>query len=204
MKDFHYKGMQNEIEPLVLLVTDEPRRTPLLNIRIKKGKEKEAIAFIDQKRKEFGDKYPFDYKFMDDRIAEAYKGEKRMSMLLLSFTILTIFLAILGLLGLSSFLTQQRTREVGLRKVVGATPADVLFLFIKEFSKWVIIANLIAFPVAWYLLGKWLQNFKYHVPLEGGIFLLTLGVTLAIALLTVSFHVLRASRTNPAEALKYE
>ncbi|NLI23842.1 MAG: FtsX-like permease family protein [Bacteroidales bacterium] len=204
MKDFHYKGMQNEIEPLVLLLTDDPRRTPLLNIRLKKGKEQEAIAFIDQKRKEFGDKYPFDYQFMDNMIAEAYKGEKRMGMLLLSFTILTIFLAILGLLGLASFLTQQRTREVALRKVVGADSSDVLLLFAKEFSKWVLIANLLALPVAWYLLGKWLQNFRYHIQPEAGIFILTLFVTLAVALLTVSFHVLRASRTNPAEALKYE
>lgn len=141
---------------------------------------------------------------MDNMIAEAYKGEKRMGMLLLSFTILTIFLAILGLLGLASFLTQQRTREVALRKVVGADSSDVLLLFAKEFSKWVLIANLLALPVAWYLLGKWLQNFRYHIQPEAGIFILTLLVTLAVALFTVSFHVLRASRTNPAEALKYE
>lgn len=204
MKDFHYKGMQNEIEPLVLLITDDPRRTPLLNIRLKKRKEQEAITFIDQKRKEFGDKYPFDYQFMDNMIAEAYKGEKRMGMLLLSFTILIIFLAILGLLGLASFLTQQRTREIALRKVVGADPSDVLLLFAREFSKWVLVANLLALPVAWYLLGKWLQNFRYHVQPEAWIFIFTLFVIFTVALFTVSFHVLRASRTNPAEALKYE
>lgn len=204
MKDFHYKPLQNEIEPLVLLITDNPRRTPFLNIRIKKGKEKEAIAFIDQKRKEYGDKYPFEYQFMDEMIANSYRGEKRMGMLLLAFTLLTVFLAALGLLGLSSFLTQQRTREVGLRKVMGAIPSGILILFLKDFSRWVLLANLLAWPAAWYLIGKWLQNFKYHIPLSYKFFILALVISIGIAWITVAFHVFRASRINPAEALKYE
>jgi putative ABC transport system permease protein len=203
-RDFHYAALHNKIEPIVLVLQENPLRMPLFNIRISGNNTQEVIAFIDAKRKEFGDHYPLDYRFLTENLDEYYKEEAVIGTIFRYFTILTIFIASLGLLGLSAFMAQRRTREVGIRKVMGSSVNGVVYLFLKEFSKWVIISNLVAWPLAWFGMGKWLQNFQYRIDMTVWIFALALGLSLAIAVITVSWQSIRAAITNPADTLRYE
>ncbi len=203
-RDFHYTSLHNKVEPIVLVLRDDPLRMNLFNIRTSGNNTKQVLAYIDQKRKEFGDQYPFDYNFLSENLDKYYKEEAVIGKIFRYFTILTIFIASLGLLGLSAFMAQQRTREVGIRKVMGSSVNSVVYLFIKEFSKWVIISNLIAWPLAWYAMDKWLQNFQYRVDITVWIFVLAFGLSLAIALITVSWQSIRAALINPADSLRYE
>ncbi|MCK4750423.1 MAG: FtsX-like permease family protein, partial [Bacteroidales bacterium] len=202
--DFHYASLHNKVEPIVLLLQDNPRNMPLFNIRTN-GENTEAILeFIDSKRMEFGDSYPFDYDFLSDNLDEYYREEIVIGKIFRYFTILTIFIAALGLLGLSAFMAQQRTREIGIRKVMGSSVNSVVLLFIKEFSIWVIIANLIAWPVAWYGMNKWLQDFQYRIEIGIWIFAVALFLSLVVAVVTVSWQSIRVALINPAVSLKYE
>lgn len=163
-----------------------------------------AATFIEQIGVDrFNDRYPFQYSFLDENMADYYRSEERIGQLARSFTILTIIIAALGLLGLSSFLTQARTREVGIRKVLGATAENIMVMFAREFSIWVIAANVIAAPLAYFFVNKWLQSFPYKTNIHLWIFLLALMLSLIIALLTVSLRVFQSASTNPAEAIRY-
>jgi putative ABC transport system permease protein len=203
-KDFHYTSLHNKIEPLVLILQDNNRRLPIFNIRTT-GKNTEAVLeFIDEKRTEFGDRYPFEYDFLSDNLDDYYQEEIVIGRIFRYFTILTILIAALGLLGLSAFMAQQRTREIGIRKVMGSSVDGVVLLFMKQFSIWIIIANLIGWPVAWYGMNKWLQDFQYRVDVTIWIFAVALVLSLVVALLTVSWQSIRVGRINPAESLKHE
>lgn len=203
-KNFHYASLHNRIEPIVLILQDNPLRMPLFNIRTTGRNTEEVIAFIDEKRSAFGDHYPFDYTFLSDNLAEYYQEEAVIGQIFRYFTVLTIFIAALGLLGLSAFMAQRRTREVGIRKVMGSSVNGVVYLFIREFTKWVIISNLIAWPIAWFGMNKWLLNFQYRIDITIWIFALAFGISLAIALITVSWQSIRAAVINPADSLRYE
>ena len=204
VKDFHYKSMHNPIEPIVLLLMDNLQYRFLLNIRLSGQNREQVIAAIDKARQSFTDHYPFEYKFLDESLHEYYRDEERISSLFMIFTVLTIFIAVLGLLGLSSFLTQQRTREIGVRKVMGASGMDIILMFIRQFTIWVIVANVIAIPLSYYFMEKWLQDFTYRTHLQVWIFVLAFVLSLAVAIITVSFRVIRAAATNPAVAVRYE
>ena len=162
------------------------------------------IEYIDKKRQEFGDIYPFDYKFMTENLDEYYKAEIMAGKIFKYFTFLTIFLAALGLLGLSAFMAQQKTREIGIRKVAGATDLKVVSLFIREFSIWVILANIIAWPLAYFAIKRWLQDFQYRIDIGIWLFLFALLLSWFVAILTTGWQSVKASTTNPAESLKYE
>ncbi|MFC2081326.1 ABC transporter permease, partial [Bacteroidota bacterium] len=203
-RDFHYASLHNKVEPIVLILQDNPRNLPFINIRTSGKNTNSVIEFIDSKRIEFGDSYPFDYDFLADNLDEYYKEEIVIGKIFRYFTILTIFIAALGLLGLSAFMAQQRTQEIGIRKVMGSTVNGVVLLFIKEFSKWVIIANLIAWPVAWYGMNKWLQDFQYRIEITVWLFAAALFLSLLVALVTVSWQSIRVGLINPAVSLKYE
>jgi putative ABC transport system permease protein len=179
-------------------------RMPLFNIRTTGQNTEEVIAFVDEKRKEFGDHYPFDYQFLTENLDEYYKEEAVIGTIFRYFTILTIFIAALGLLGLSAFMAQRRTREVGIGKVMGSSVNGIIYLFIREFSKWVIISNLVAWPLAWFGMDKWLQNFQYRIDMTIWIFALAFGLSLAIALISVTWQSVRAAVSNPADTLRYE
>ncbi len=203
-RNFHYASLHNKIEPIVLILQENPRFMPLFNIRTS-GKNTEAVLeFIDAKRTEFGDHYPFDYDFLSDNLDQYYKAEIVIGRIFKYFTLLTIFIAALGLLGLSAFMAQQRTREIGIRKVFGSSINGVVLLLMKDFSKWVIIANVIAWPVAWFGMNKWLQDFQYRIDITVWIFALALVLSLFVALVTVSWQSIRVALVNPAESLKYE
>jgi putative ABC transport system permease protein len=203
VKDFHYASMRNPIDPLLMVLNDRDQYLFFANIRISSKNRQKSIEYIDKVRQEFKDQYPFKYRFLDENLRDYYSAEKRIGMLARTFAILTIIIAALGLLGLSSFLTQTRTREIGIRKISGASANHIVLMFTREFSMWIILANLIAAPVTIILLNKWLQSFPYKTQIHPGIFLAGLIISLIVALLTVSLRVLQASSTNPAEAVRY-
>ena len=203
VKDFHYASMRNPIDPVVLILSERDQYQFFANIRIDSRNRHKSIDYIDRVRQEFKDQYPFRYRFLDDNLRDYYSTEKRIGMLARTFAVLTIIIAALGLLGLSSFLTQTRTREIGIRKISGASANHIVLMFTREFSLWIILANIVAAPVTLILLNKWLQSFPYKTAIRPGIFLAGLIISLFVALLTVSLRVFQASATNPAEAIRY-
>jgi len=202
VRDFHYASMHNIIEPVVLLLADNDLLLANANIRINGNNTQSALDYIDKVRVSYNDPYPLKYEFMEERLGKYYRDEERISLLSRTFTLLTIFIAAIGLLGLSSFLTQARTREIGVRKVMGASANNIAYMFIREFSVWVVIANLIAAPFAFLLMNKWLQAFAYKTPIHASIFIAALAISLALALVTVSFRVFKAASLNPSEAIR--
>ena len=162
------------------------------------------MSDIKDKWVQFGSEELYDYYFMDDRIAEMYRTEERFFTLFTFFTILAIFIAGLGILGLSAFMAEQRTKEIGVRKVMGATTGDLVYLLSKEFSKLVLIGFIIAAPIGYYLMSNWLQDFTYRVDVGWTPFVVAGALALVVAWLTSGFQSLKAALANPVEALKYE
>jgi putative ABC transport system permease protein len=163
-----------------------------------------TLAFIDLKLKEFVPEFPFELRFLEEDIDRLYKTEKRIGSLVKYGTFLAVFVACLGLFGLASFSAEQRTKEIGVRKVLGASVSGIVFLFTKEFSRWVLLANVIAWPVSYFVMWKWMQGFAYRIPLEWEVFVLSAGLALMIALLTVSYQAIKTATSNPADSLRYE
>jgi putative ABC transport system permease protein len=182
----------------------QPDWANYLCMRVKAGYISRTIHFLENKWARFFPGYPFEYHFLDETIDRMYRGEHRVSGIINYFTLLAIFISCLGLFGLSSFTAEQRTREIGIRKVLGASVTGIVVLLSREFSRLVLVANCIAWPIAYFVMSKWLHDFAYRVPIEIQVFVLSGGITLVIALLTVSFQALRAATANPVEALKYE
>ena len=203
VKDFHYASMRNPIEPVVLVLGDNNQFHFFANIRISKNNRQKSIAYIDGIRQEFKDIYPFKYKFLDENMRDYYQGEQRIGMLARTFSLLTVIIAALGLLGLSSFLTQTRTREIGIRKISGASANTIVMMFAREFSVWILLANIIAAPIAIIFLNKWLQSFPYKTEIHFSIFILGFVISLFVALLTVSLRVFQAASVNPSDAVRY-
>ena len=148
--------------------------------------------------------HPFEYTFVDAEYDQLYKSEMKLSLLFRYFTIIAIFIACLGLYGLSTFIAEVRIKEIGIRKTLGASVPGVVWLLSKEFTRFVIAANIIAFPIAYYSLNSWLKNFAYRITIGYWIFILAALLSLSIALFTISFRVIKTARANPAEALRYE
>jgi len=148
--------------------------------------------------------FPFIYRFLDEDYDQLYRLEERGSAIFQTFAILAVFISCLGLFGLASFMAEQRTKEIGIRKVLGSSVQGIVILVTKDFLKWVLMANLIAWPLAWYVSHKWLQNFAYHINIHIWIFLISGALAFVIAVLTVSFQSIRAAVANPVEALRYE
>jgi ABC-type antimicrobial peptide transport system permease subunit len=148
--------------------------------------------------------YPFDYRFMDETFDRMYRAESRIGTLLNYFTVLAVLIACLGLFGLASFTAEQRTKEIGIRKVLGATVSQVTFLLCREFFVLVLLANVLAWPLAYFGMKSWLANYAYRTSLGWMIFVAAMVLALVVALASVSFQALRAAVTNPARALKYE
>jgi len=203
VKDFHYASMRNRIDPLVLLLNNNDRNQSFANIRIDGRNRRKCIEYIDKVRQQFKDQYPFKYRFLDENLRDYYRSERQIGLLARIFTVLTIIIAALGLLGLSSFLTQTRTREIGIRKISGASANHIVLMFIRQFSLWIIIANILAVPVTITLLNRWLVSFPYKTEINPGIFIAGLIISLIVALATVSLRVFQASSVNPAEAVRY-
>jgi len=163
-----------------------------------------TISHIENVYNRFSPGLPFSYTFFDEEYDRIYRAEQRLGTILRYFTALAIFISCLGLFGLTSYMAEQRTREIGIRKVLGASDSGLVTLLSKDFLLSIAIANIIAWPAAYYFTKKWLQNFVYNAGLEPGVFILAGTATLFIALLTVSFQTIRAARAKPVEALRFE
>ena len=204
VKDFNYGSLHNPIEPLVLICRDNAGFMRTMNVRVAGDRMPEVLQWIEEKREAFNPSYPFTYTYLDEELRALYSEEKIVFGLVLSFTVLILFIAALGLLGLSAFMTVKRTRETGIRRVMGASQNQILVLFLRQFSMWVIISNLLAWPLAWFAMKNWLENFTFRINFPFWTFVLSLLLSLTIALLTVSWQSLKASRMNPAASIRAE
>jgi hypothetical protein len=202
VKNYHFKSLHHKIEPLILLFRQKPGH--ILVAKIRPGNTPKIISDIENIWKNFEPGYPVIYRFTDELLNDLYTSEKRIETLFRYFSILAIFIACLGLFGLASFTAEQRTKEIGIRKALGASISGIILMLSKEFTKWVLIANLIAWPVAYLAMNQWLQDFAYRIDIGLGTFILAAILALVIALLTVSYQAVKAAKANPVEALRYE
>jgi putative ABC transport system permease protein len=201
VKDFHGSSLHNPIAPVAL----QPTPGFFVYVKYRPGSVADVLSFLETKWKEsVGDDTPFRYEFIDTRSINWYQTENRIGKIFRNFTILTVFIACLGLFGLASFTAEQRTKELGIRKILGAKVAGLVFLLVKEFAKWVLIANVIAWPVAYMVSRNWLKRFAYRVDIGMEIFIVSAAVALLIALLTVCYIAIRAAAANPVDSLRYE
>lgn len=203
IKDFHFGSMHQTIDPLIIRL-DENWTWGTILIRTEAGKTKEAIAALAKLCKEINPKFPFTYQFSDLEFAKLYKSEEVISKLSNYFAFLAIFISCLGLFGLATFMAAQRTKEIGVRKVLGASVPNIVAMLSGSFIKLVAISMLIAFPVSWWAMNKWLQNFAYKIEIGAWVFALAGTVTLTIALLTVSYQSIKAAIANPVKSLRAE
>lgn len=204
MENFHYHSVRNKIEPLVFLLAPVDWFS-WITVRVAPGNLTKTMSDLEKTWNDIMPGYPFDYNFVDESLDQLYRSEERLGNLLKYFTILAIIIACLGLFGLASFTAEQRTQEIGIRKVMGARVRTVMMLLSKEFSILVMISCLIAIPASLMVMGKvFLQNFEYRTNMAWWIFLAASLAALLIAILTVSYQAARAALTNPADALRYE
>lgn len=201
-KDFNLFSLHRNISPAAMFI--QPNWFDYVLVRIRPGQVGVSLDFLETKWAEFSPQRPFEYTFLDENFEVLYNAEKNLSTLFSYFTILAIFIACLGLLGLTSFSTELRTKEIGIRKVLGATVTKLLALLSKDFVKLVLVANLIAWPMAWYAMSRWLQNFAYRIDIDWWVFVQAGGLALIVALLTVSAQAIRAAMANPVDSLRYE
>ena len=201
VKDFYVSSLHQEIEPSML--SNMPWNV-CVNIKISDLNIETTIATIEKTWKEFLPEVPFEYNFLNENYDDLYKAETELSLLIRVFSMLAVFIACLGLFGLISYSTVQRKKEIGIRKINGAKIAEILSMLNKDFIKWVAIAFVVACPIAYYAMNKWLENFAYKTALSWWIFALAGVLALGIALLTVSWQSWRAATRNPVEALRYE
>lgn len=202
MKDFHFRSLHHQVEPLVMQVL--PWWHTVMCIRIQAGSEQEALKHIEASWNMFEKDIPFQYEFLDQRIDRQYKSEQKVSVLIRYLSLLAILISCIGLFGLTAHATIQRTKEIGIRKIMGASSTTIFRLLTGETMKWVLLANLIALPVSYYAHNRWLGNFAYRTDLTAGFFITTVMVTLVVTMLTISYHCWRAVRANPVEALRDE
>ncbi len=203
VKDFHFRSLHESIGPLLIFIAP-PDWLTVFSVRLRPQNIPETLKFLEEKWREFDPDHPFTYSFVDERLARLYQSEARLQAMSAYAAGLGIFIACLGLFALVSFATAQRTKEIGIRKVLGATATSIVGLLSKETLKLVIIANLLAWPIAYFVMKRWLQDFAYRTELHPGIFTLTAVITIAIAFLTVGYQSIRAALANPVQALRYE
>ncbi len=201
-KNTHFRPLNNLINPLYFQLN--PGRINHLVIRVPTENMQATIQFIKETWEEIVPMYPFEFRFVDDAFNLAYTNIRRMSRLANVFTLIAIFIACLGLFGLASFTAEQRSKEIGIRKVLGASMPGIVVLLSKEFTKWVLIANVIGWPLAYLVMNRWLQNFAYRAHIGIEIFILSGLSALVIALIAVSYQTIKAATANPVDSLRYE
>lgn len=201
VQDFHFESLHIPVRPLLFFVSPMPG---VVAVRVQPGTLNESIAAIENTWKQFGPNVPFEYDFLDTSLQALYDAEERTGRLFTVFAGLAIFIACLGLLGLAAFSAEQRTKEIGIRKALGASMTSVLVLVSKDFLKLVGVAFVLAVPVAYFAMDAWLSDFAYRVNMGVGVFLLAGGLALAIAVLTIGSQSIKAARSNPAKALRHE
>jgi putative ABC transport system permease protein len=199
MKDYHQTGMYNDIESLLLIYRISNN---VVYIKLNDTDIKQTIQFIENKWKETFPDQPFTYTFLIERFNRQFEADEKRGFIFTLFTVLAILIACLGLFGLASYTVEQRTKEVGIRKVFGADNLTILMLISRDFLILVSISIVIAFPVAWYIMSKWLENYVYRNAMGPALFILAAALTIIITFLTISFKAYQASTMNPAQSIK--
>ena len=204
--DFNNRPLDEETNPLILTIYPNyyDYFVQYVLIKINSNNISETLKYIDRVVNESAPSYPVEFKFLDQTVNNLYQSVRRSLYLFEYFAFLAIFISCLGLFGLASFMTELRTKEIGVRKTLGASVTGVALLLSREFTKWILLANLIAWPVAYYAMNSWLHDFAYRISISWWIFILSGGLALAIALATVSIQVIKAATANPVKSLKYE
>jgi putative ABC transport system permease protein len=202
MKNFHFRSLQEEIKPLSMRI--EPGGCNLVSIKVAAANLPKTIAAVEKKWKTLIPDRPFNYYFLDEFFNRQYRSEVQFGHLFLNFAILAIFISCLGLLGLASYSTVQRTKEIGIRKVMGASVSNIVNLLSIDFLKLVLISFIIAAPLAWYFMHQWLKDFAYRININWWIFLVAGVTAVLVALFTISFQAIRAAIANPVESLRTE
>jgi len=202
VKDFHHLPMQYDIDPLVLLYS--PERCRLMFVKTAGGNQVEINDQIQATWESVFPNFPFEPHNLKDIYEKTYTDESRLIKIIGYFSILAILISCLGLFALAAYMTEQRTKEIGIRKVLGASVSGVISLVSKEFIKWVVIANIIAFPLAWLAMDNWLNGYVYHTKLSPEIFVYAFILSLAIAIITVSYQSIKSAIRNPVNSIKYE
>lgn len=202
VKDFHYASMHQPIEPMCIIFNFQSPTN--INLRIAKGAVGPSMDYIQKVWKEILPDYPLKYQFYDEWFDGMYRKEEQFAKTIGFFALLAIGISCMGILGLATFSAEQRTKEIGVRKVSGAQTAELMIMLNKDFMRWVAIAFVIACPIAWYAVNQWLMNFAYRTEISWWVFALSGLTALVIALFTVSWQTWRAATRNPVEALRYE
>jgi putative ABC transport system permease protein len=205
VKDFHYRGMQSPIEPLImqhLLARSLP--IEYFTLTVETSDMDETVRFVRETWARLFPEFPFEYFSLDQDFKRLYEREDRLRQMIGWLTYLGIIITCLGLWGLSSLSTEQRIKEIGIRKILGASVSGVILLLSKEFTKWVLVANVIAWPIGYFVMQNWLRNFAYRTRITPEYFLLSALFALGIAVVTVALQTRRAAQANPVESLRYE
>jgi putative ABC transport system permease protein len=202
VKDFHFRPLHREVQPLALILNRDWHN--FMAVKISPTDVPETLAHIEKVFKKLSPPYPFEYHFLDETLDRMYKRESRSRSLFRYFVFLAGFISCFGLFGLASFMVEKRTKEIGVRKVLGASASGIAVMLSREFLLWVLIANLISWPMAYIIIEKWLENFAYRAAVRIDVFLYSGLSALLVALITVSFQTLRAAMSDPIETLRYE
>ncbi len=202
MQDFNYSSLKQNIPPMVIRVKNGGNN--FLSLQLSTNNIKGTVDFIKKTYSKFSSGYPFDYFFLKDEFAKYYRDGETTGKLLITFTAMAIFISLIGILGLVAYSTEQKSKEIGIRKVLGASSGNIVFMLCRKFVKWVIISNLIMWPVAYLLANKFLEGFAYRINFNYLVLFLTLLVTLLLTIFAVSYHSIKAAISNPVNSLKYE
>jgi putative ABC transport system permease protein len=202
VQDFHYKSLHEKVVSSVIHIY--PQVTFKVAVKLKTADMQKTVAHINDTWNRFSPGYPLDYKFMDDTYGQMYSNEEKLASLLWIFTVMAIIVGCMGLFGLAAFSAEQRVKEIGIRKILGASVVSIIGLLSKNFIKLVLIASIIAFPIAWWAMNNWLENFPYRVNISWWIFATAVIAALAVALITISFQSIKAATSNPVKSLRTE
>jgi len=205
-KNYHQLSLKSSVQPVIFnpINASDVNLTKYFSVKIDGHNIRQTITQIKVQWDKIFPNQPFEYNFLDEIFNSQYKADQQFGEVFSLFSFLAIVISCLGLFGLASFANLRRTKEIGIRKVVGASLRNILFMLVKDFTKWVLLANLIAWPAAYYLMNKWLQDFSYRIDISWLVFVVSGGIALMIVLLTVGYHALKAAVANPVEALRYE
>jgi putative ABC transport system permease protein len=201
VKDYHHRSLYDLIEPVLFYLSESNR---FLHVKLESGDLSRTLTQLEEVWKKVFPNRPFEYNYLDQEFDEQYSNDRRQGKIFSIFTVLTIFIASLGLIGLASYTAEQRTQEIGIRKVIGASAVDVVIMISRDFLVLIIIAIFIAYPLAYLFIKNWLQNFAYQTEIKYLTFLLAALFALAITFITISYHTFRVANINPARSLREE
>jgi putative ABC transport system permease protein len=204
--NFHFESLHRDVRSMGYLLPEaiDSTRRPFLLVKISSQVTLDVIAFLQRTWDAMSGGLPFEFTFLDEKVNSLYENDNRAGRIVTLFSCLAIFVSCLGLFGLAAFVAEQRTKEIGVRKVLGAPLSNIMWLLTGQFVKWVVIANLIAWPVGYWVMNRWLEGFAFRASLSVWMFLVSGAAALLIATLTVSSQVIKAALANPAQSLKYE